>query len=75
MLSALPLLLGVQLILNFLSHDMATTPRDAIHRAIGKMQILPAAGSPDALSDTAALALADDSERRVARPLEGGVHV
>jgi len=75
MLSALPLLLGVQLILNFLSHDMATTPRDAIHRAIGKMQILPAAGSPDALSDTAALALADASERQVARSLEGGVHV
>ena len=75
MLSALPLLLGVQLILNFLSHDMATTPRDAIHHRIAKMQILPAASSADEPSNTAALASADVSERQAAPPLESKKYV
>jgi glycosyltransferase involved in cell wall biosynthesis len=31
MLAALPILIGVQLVLAFLSYDMANTPRDALH--------------------------------------------
>jgi glycosyltransferase involved in cell wall biosynthesis len=31
MLAALPILIGVQLVLAFLSYDMASTPRDALH--------------------------------------------
>jgi hypothetical protein len=31
MLAALPIRIGVQLVLAFLSYDMASTPRDALH--------------------------------------------
>ena len=34
MLAALPILLGVQLVLGFLSHDMHNAPRLAIHRRL-----------------------------------------
>jgi dolichol-phosphate mannosyltransferase len=75
MLSALPFLLGVQFILNFLSHDMATTPREAIHHSIAKMRVLPASGSSETLSHPAALASTDLPEREAARPLKGNMHV
>jgi glycosyltransferase involved in cell wall biosynthesis len=35
MLAALPVLLGVQLVLGFLSHDMHNAPRHVIHRRLG----------------------------------------
>ena len=40
MLVALPLLLGVQLLLGFLAHDIAATPRDVIHPNIAQVRIL-----------------------------------
>lgn len=39
MLSALPFLLGMQLLLNFLSHDMAMTPREPVHPRIARLRI------------------------------------
>ncbi|NOT28841.1 MAG: glycosyltransferase family 2 protein [Planctomycetes bacterium] len=35
MLAALPVLLGVQLVLGFLAHDMHSAPRQVIHRRLG----------------------------------------
>jgi sterol desaturase/sphingolipid hydroxylase (fatty acid hydroxylase superfamily) len=35
MLSALPVLMGVQLVLAFLAYDIASVPRRAIHRLTG----------------------------------------
>jgi glycosyltransferase involved in cell wall biosynthesis len=40
MLSALPLLIGIQLLLNFLSHDVALTPSTAIHRRLEFKRVL-----------------------------------
>ena len=40
MLSALPLLVGIQLLLNFLSQDVALTPTTAIHRRLGSKRVL-----------------------------------
>lgn len=40
MLSALPFLLGVQLLLNFLAQDVALTPSIAIHRRLGSKRVL-----------------------------------
>lgn len=40
MLSALPLLIGIQLLLNFLSQDVALTPSTAIHRRLGFKRVL-----------------------------------
>jgi dolichol-phosphate mannosyltransferase len=40
MLSALPLLIGVQLLLNFLSHDIALIPKTAIHRRLSSKRVL-----------------------------------
>jgi hypothetical protein len=40
MLSALPFLLGVQLLLSFLAHDIAMTPREPIHRHIARHLVL-----------------------------------
>ena len=34
MLAALPILIGVQLVLGFLAYDMASTPRSALHRRL-----------------------------------------
>jgi glycosyltransferase involved in cell wall biosynthesis len=42
MLSALPLLLGIQLLLSFLAYDMAMTPREAIHRRLSRQRVLAA---------------------------------
>ena len=39
MLVALPFLLGVQLLLGFLAHDIAATPRDAVHTSIARVRI------------------------------------
>ncbi|HZX28407.1 MAG TPA: glycosyltransferase family 2 protein, partial [Telluria sp.] len=36
MLSALPVLMGLQLVLAFLAHDIAAVPRRAIHRALSR---------------------------------------
>lgn len=38
MLAALPVLLGVQLVLGFLSHDMHNAPRQVIHRRLGPLR-------------------------------------
>lgn len=40
MLSALPLLIGIQLLLNFLAQDVALTPTTAIHRRLGLKTVL-----------------------------------
>lgn len=40
MLSALPFLLGIQLLLSFLAHDMAMTPREPVHPRIARMRVL-----------------------------------
>lgn len=40
MLSALPLLVGIQLLLSFLSQDVALTPSTAIHRKLGFKRVL-----------------------------------
>lgn len=40
MLSALPLLVGIQLLLNFLSQDVALTPSTAIHRRLAIKRVL-----------------------------------
>jgi glycosyltransferase involved in cell wall biosynthesis len=44
MLSALPFITGMQLILNFLSYDIAMTPKAAIHPRIGGKRMLVSAG-------------------------------
>jgi dolichol-phosphate mannosyltransferase len=48
MLSALPFLLGVQLLLSFLANDMAMTPRESIHGRLSTLRILPASASAEA---------------------------
>ena len=40
MLSALPFLLGVQLLLNFLAFDISMTPREALHRRLTQVRVL-----------------------------------
>ena len=40
MLSALPFLLGVQLLLNFLAFDISMTPREALHRHLSQVRVL-----------------------------------
>lgn len=40
MLSALPILVGIQLLLSFLFHDVALTPTDAIHRRLSSKRML-----------------------------------
>ncbi len=39
MLSALPFLLGVQFLLSFLAHDLAMTPREAVHPRIAQVRV------------------------------------
>ncbi|HRX36160.1 MAG TPA: glycosyltransferase family 2 protein [Aestuariivirga sp.] len=39
MLSALPILVGFQLLLNFLSHDVASVPRQPIHKLLGRFAV------------------------------------
>lgn len=39
MLGALPFLLGVQLLLGFLAHDIASTPREVVHLCIAQVRI------------------------------------
>jgi glycosyltransferase involved in cell wall biosynthesis len=46
MLSGLPLLVGVQLLLSFLAHDVALTPSAAIHRRLASRRLLSSSGSP-----------------------------
>ena len=54
MLAALPIILGIQLILSFLAHDVAMTPTRAIHRDMKSMTVMAAEmdqsglGRPDA---------------------------
>lgn len=40
MLSAMPLLIGIQLLLSFLQHDVARTPRSAIHTRLMRRKVL-----------------------------------
>jgi len=40
MLSALPFLLGIQLLMSFLSHDMAMAPREPVHPRIARLRVL-----------------------------------
>ncbi|RKT35262.1 glycosyltransferase involved in cell wall biosynthesis [Roseovarius halotolerans] len=42
MLSAFPILIGVQLLLSFLNHDVAASQREAIHTQIGRVKVLRA---------------------------------
>lgn len=44
MLSALPFMIGVQLLLNFLTHDVALTPTNAIHRRLASKRMLRSTG-------------------------------
>ncbi|WP_101066505.1 glycosyltransferase family 2 protein [Roseovarius salinarum] len=46
MLSAFPVLVGVQLLLNFLSHDIASSQRPALHRELGRVRVLRASRRP-----------------------------
>jgi dolichol-phosphate mannosyltransferase len=41
MLAALPVLLGVQFILAFLSYDLQNVPADVLHKTIGPMSSEP----------------------------------
>ncbi len=56
MLSAFPVLLGVQMLLNFLSHDVSASQRPALHPHIARVRVLRARGSgaaeetPDAVA-------------------------
>jgi glycosyltransferase involved in cell wall biosynthesis len=53
MLSALPILLGFQLLLNFLSHDVASTPRTTINSFLPRLTILKtAANTPEKIENT-----------------------
>ena len=47
MFSALPFLLGVQLLLNFMAYDISMTPRDAVHRRIDQVRVLAPATVAD----------------------------
>ena len=47
MLSALPILIGLQMLLSFLSHDIAMVPREAIHRRLHAIQVLEQLGAED----------------------------
>lgn len=40
MLAALPVMIGIQLLLNFLAYDIAMTPTQPIHRSLSKIQLL-----------------------------------
>jgi len=40
MLAALPVMVGIQLLLNFLSYDVAMTPSEPIHRSLSRIQLL-----------------------------------
>ena len=40
MLSALPSLLGLQLLLNFLAYDMSMTPEEAVQRRLSRLRVL-----------------------------------
>jgi hypothetical protein len=46
MLSALPVLVGVQLLLAFIGYDIASVPRRAIHPALAGREQTSAAGRP-----------------------------
>jgi glycosyltransferase involved in cell wall biosynthesis len=57
MISALPIFVGFQLLLNFLSHDVASAPRAPIHRYLSRYKVLKApAASEDHDRDRAASA-------------------
>lgn len=40
MLAALPVMIGIQLLLNFLAHDIAMTPVQPIHKSLSRIQLL-----------------------------------
>ncbi len=47
MLSAVPFLLGVQLLLNFLAYDISMTPRETIHRRMTRVRVLATADAAE----------------------------
>jgi dolichol-phosphate mannosyltransferase len=53
MLGALPILVGFQLLLNFLSHDVASAPRTPIHRYLARVTVLRTAPQLPKEKDTA----------------------
>jgi hypothetical protein len=55
MLAALPVILGIQMILSFLAHDVAVTPSRAIHRDIDRVTVMKPDGTqPQSKPDHAA---------------------
>jgi glycosyltransferase involved in cell wall biosynthesis len=74
MLSALPFLLGTQLALNFLSHDMSATPRGPIHRDIARMQVLPAADAGSAADASGREAADVEVANAASRAIASGKH-
>ncbi len=51
MLSALPFMIGIQLLLSFLAHDVALTPSTAVHRRLGTKRMLKSAPRPEHRKD------------------------
>ena len=51
MLSAFPVLLGVQFLLNFLSHDVTASQRPALHPQIARVKVLSARPVQTVLED------------------------
>jgi hypothetical protein len=47
MLAALPVMVGLQLLLSFLAHDMSTVPTTAIHTKLDRTKVLGSEGSPE----------------------------
>ncbi|MCB1380424.1 MAG: glycosyltransferase family 2 protein [Alphaproteobacteria bacterium] len=56
MVSALPIFVGFQLLLNFLSHDVASAPRAPIHRYLARYKVLKAPVAETTDGDRAASA-------------------
>ncbi|WP_298356910.1 glycosyltransferase family 2 protein [uncultured Litoreibacter sp.] len=65
MLSAVPLLVGFQLVLNFLQHDVASVPGRAIHKRVARLSALKSARAPEAeITDLAASRSAASEKKR-----------
>lgn len=51
MLSALPMMIGIQLLLNFLAYDMSMMPTEALHNRIARGRVLRSRPIPTELSE------------------------
>ncbi|MBX2801763.1 MAG: glycosyltransferase family 2 protein [Myxococcales bacterium] len=49
MLAGLPVLLGIQLVLSFLAHDVASTPSEPLHPRLSMVEVMRPPGVPDEL--------------------------